>query len=98
MTVSKGGGIFPRWRRDGKELYYVGADDNLMAVPVETDANFSAGAPVALFDVGSYGRREVRYAYDVSADGQKFLLLRPLEDASTRPLTVVQNWTELLKK
>ena len=38
------------------------------------------------------------YVYDVSADGQKVLVIRPLEDASTRPLTVVQNWTELLKK
>jgi hypothetical protein len=53
---------------------------------------------VALFDLGSYGRRNNRYVYDVSADGQRVLLLRPLEDATTRPLTVVQNWTELLKK
>ncbi len=98
VTVSQGGGDFPRWRRDGKELYYIGADDKLMAVPVETGANFSAGAPMALFDLGGYSRREGRYMHDVSADGQKFLLLRPLEDATTRPLTVVQNWTALLKK
>ena len=98
VTVSKGGGQFPRWRRDGREMFYVSPDDKLMAVPVETGANFTAGAPVALFDVGSYGRRNNRYVYDVSADGQKVLLIRPLEDASTRPLTVVQNWTELLKK
>ena len=38
------------------------------------------------------------YLYDVSADGQKVLVIRPLEDAATRPLTVVQHWTELLKK
>ena len=63
-----------------------------------TGANFTAGAPVTLFDVGSYGRRINRYVYDVSADGQKVLLIRPLEDASTRPLTVVQNWTALLKR
>jgi Tol biopolymer transport system component len=98
VTVSQGGGQFPRWRRDGKELYYVGAGDKLMAVPVTTGASFSADTPVALFEVGSYGRRENRYAYDVSTDGKKFLLLRPLEDNSTRPLTVVQNWTALLKK
>ena len=98
VTVTKGGGILPRWRRDGKELYYIAADDKLMAVPVETGANFAAGAPVTLFDVGGYGRRINRYVYDVSADGQKVLVLRPLEDASTRPLTVVQHWTELLKK
>ncbi len=98
VTVSQGGGTFPRWRADGKELYYVRAGDKLMAVPVATGANFTVGAPVALFEVGAYGRRENRYAYDVSADGQKFLLLRPLEDNSLRPLTVVQNWTALLKK
>ncbi len=98
VIVSKGGGTLPRWRRDGRELYYVAPDDKLMAVPVETGANFGIGTPVPLFEVGSYGRRNTRYVYDVSADGQKILLLRPLEDATTRPLTVVQNWAELLKK
>jgi Tol biopolymer transport system component len=97
VIVSKGGGTLPRWRRDGRELYYVAPDDKLMAVPVEPGANIVVGTPVALFDVGSYGRRNNRYVYDVSADGQRVLLLRPLEDATTRPLTVVQNWTELLK-
>jgi eukaryotic-like serine/threonine-protein kinase len=98
VIVSKGGGTLPRWRRDGRELYYVAPDDKLMAVPVEMGANFGTGTPVPLFEVGSYGRRNNRYVYDVSADGQKILLLRPLEDATTRPLTVVQNWTALLKK
>ncbi len=98
VVVSKGGGTLPRWRRDGRELYYVAPDDKLMAVPVEPGANFGTGTPVPLFEVGSYGRRNNRYVYDVSADGQRILLLRPLEDATTRPLTVVQNWTALLKK
>jgi Tol biopolymer transport system component len=98
VIVSKGGGTLPRWRRDGQELYYVAPDDKLMAVPVESGANLVVGTPVPLFDVGSYGRRNNRYVYDVSADGQRVLLLRPLEDATTRPLTMVMNWTELLKK
>jgi dipeptidyl aminopeptidase/acylaminoacyl peptidase len=98
VIVSKGGGTHPRWRRDGRELYYVAPDDKLMAAPVEPGANFGTGTPVPLFELGSYGRRNNRYVYDVSADGQKILLLRPLEDATTRPLTVVQNWTALLKK
>ncbi len=98
MPVSKGDGMLPRWRRDGKELYYVATDDRLMAVPVKTGANFSAGTPIPLFDVGSLGRRLNRYVYDVSADGQRVLLIRQLEDASLRPLTLVQNWTEMLKK
>ncbi|MGH9753539.1 MAG: protein kinase domain-containing protein, partial [Blastocatellia bacterium] len=98
VLVSKGGGSLPRWRRDGRELYYVATDDKLMAVPVETSANFAPRAPVALFDLGSYGLRSIRYLYDVSADGQKFLVIRPKEDSSSRALTVAQNWTELLKK
>lgn len=98
VRVSQSGGQLARWRRDGKELYYVGADDNLMAVPVQTGAGFTAGTPIPLFNLGSYGRRTDRYMYDVSPDGQKFLVIRPLEDASLRPLTLVQNWTALLKK
>jgi hypothetical protein len=86
-----------RWRRDGKELYYV-AGDRLMAVPVATGASFAAGTPVALFEVGSFGRRSVRYGYDVNATGERFLVIRPQEDASTRPLTVVQNWTAELRR
>jgi eukaryotic-like serine/threonine-protein kinase len=98
VTISHGGGTLPRWRSDGKELYYVAADDKLMAVRVETGASFHAGTPKALFDLGSFGRIIGRYMYDVSRDGRKFLVIRQLEDASMRPLTVVQNWTELLKK
>ncbi|MBS1791172.1 MAG: PD40 domain-containing protein [Acidobacteria bacterium] len=98
IPVSKGDGMLPRWRRDGKELFYVATDDKLMAVPVQTGAHFSAGVPSALFEVGSLGRRLNRYVYDVSADGQKFLVIRQLEDATTRPLTVMQNWTAALKR
>jgi serine/threonine protein kinase len=98
LMISKGGGNLPRWRRDGRELYYVAADNKLMAVQVETRANFEVGETIALFDLGRCGLSDIRYLYDVSVDGQKFLVIRPLEDASSRPLTVVQNWTELLKK
>jgi len=98
VMISKGGGNLPRWGRNGRELYYVAADNKLMAVHVETGANFAAGAPTALFDLVRCGLSDIRYLYDVSADGQKFLVIRPLEDASSRPLTLVQNWTELLKK
>ncbi len=98
IPVSKGDGMLPRWRRDGKELFYVATDDKLMAVPVQTGTHFSAGIPVALFEIGSLGRRLNRYVYDVSADGQNFLVIRQLEDATTRPLTILQNWTAALKK
>ena len=48
--VSTGGGIGPRWRGDGKELFYHAPDGKLMAVPVKSGASFEAGAPVALFE------------------------------------------------
>jgi Tol biopolymer transport system component len=98
FMVSNRGGTLPRWQRNGQELYYVAADDKLMAVRVQTGANFAPSAPEALFDLGSCGLSAIRYVYDVSDDGQKFLVIRPLEDSSSRPLTVAQNWTELLKK
>jgi len=98
FMVSNRGGTLPRWQRNGQELYYVAADDKLMVVRVQTGANFAPGAPEALFDLGSCGLSNIRYVYDVSDDGQKFLIIRPLEDSSSRPLTVAHNWTELLKK
>ena len=98
VTISKGGGKLPRWRSDGKELYYVADDDRLMATPVRTGASFSAGMPIALFEVRGYDPSAFRYMYDVSADGRKFLVIRPQEEASAQPLTVVQNWTALLKR
>ena len=98
ITISKAGGTFPRWRGDGRELYYVAADDKLMAVPVQIGASLTTGAPVALFELGSLGRRNNRYVYDVSANGQRFLLIRPQENVSARPLTLVRNWTALMRQ
>jgi dipeptidyl aminopeptidase/acylaminoacyl peptidase len=98
VIISKGGGKLPRWRSDGKELYYLTEDDRLMATPVRTGASFSAGMPSALFEVRRYDPSAFRYMYDVSADGRKFLVIRPQEEASAQPLTVVQNWTALLKR
>jgi hypothetical protein len=69
-----------------------------MAVPVQSGAEFSAGTSVALFEVVSYGTRSNIYAYQPAADGQRFLVMRPLDNPGTRPLTLVQNLTSLLKK
>src|SRR6516225_8358058 len=48
--VSKGGGVQPRWRRNGKELFYISPDWKMMAAPVSTTPTFSSGTPQALFD------------------------------------------------
>ncbi len=99
FQVSTGGGTQPRWRRDGKELFYVAADGKLMAVDVKTSPQFEAGPPKALFDARIVGG-SIYFHYDVSADGKRFLIdsagAAPEGSAST-PITVVVNWTAGLK-
>jgi eukaryotic-like serine/threonine-protein kinase len=93
--ISTNGGSNPRWRRDGKELFYLASDQKLMAVAVNGESAFQPGVPKALFQT-----RQVvcRYHYAVTADGQHFLVNTPLEEASTAPITVVLNWTGELKR
>ena len=101
-TISKGGGSMPRWRRDGKELFYISADSKMMAVEVTTTPTFNAGIPKALFAAPTtIGQLQSVTRYDVTADGKKFLInSNPTEDggAEATPITVVFNWPALLKK
>ena len=89
------GGSDPKWRRDGRELFYVAADGKLMAVPVTLGEVPVFGAPVALFDAKISDHLRENTHYDVSADGRRFVL-PPKESPSQ--LTVILNWTSLLKK
>lgn len=77
--VSLNGGGEPRWRRDGRELFYLALDGTLMAVPVKADPTFVNGAAIPLFPtpltVRSGGSPAFRY--DVTPDGQRFLLISP---------------------
>ena len=86
-----GGGAQPRWRRDGKELYYHSGDE-YFAVDVKTDGpTFSAGVPKLLFQAttsGDVGGHQGPYA--VSSDGQRFLILAAIEDHA--PIEVLANW------
>jgi eukaryotic-like serine/threonine-protein kinase len=94
--VSFAGGAFPRWRADGKELFYVRFDGRLIAAEVGLKgAEVEIGAVRPLF--GSLPATN-SYLYDVSADGQRFLAIMPNEQAAPEPLTLVQNWTAGLKK
>ena len=91
--VSNAGGDQPRWRSDGKELFYLSADSKIMAAPVKTGTNFDAGAPVPLFQANP---REMvatseLFSYDVSNDGQKFLINTQLKTEAT-PMSVILNW------
>lgn len=91
--ISKGGANRSRWRSDGKELYYWNQDD-LMAVPVSTAGIFEAGNPVKLFtrQLNNYSYRQA--AYDVTNDGQRFLLNVRTNTADPGRIVVVQNWSE----
>ena len=93
--VSTAGGIHPRWRLDGKELFYLGPDGKMMAAPVTaTGATFEAGTPVALFQTRIYGggaQNGVGRQYDVAPDG-RFLINTVLDDAAA-PITLLLNWT-----
>jgi eukaryotic-like serine/threonine-protein kinase len=92
--ISTSGGTTPRWRRDGKELFYLADDEKLMAVEIKSGANFEAGAPKLLFDTHAQN-----VDYDVTADGQRFIVIMPVEQAQVRsPITVVLNWQAGLKK
>ena len=87
--ISANGGVGPRWRRDGKEIFYV-EGRKLMAASVTTRPAFSPGAPALLFE----NRQLQQSGYDVSADGKRFVVLdRP---AGEPPLSihVVHNWFE----
>jgi Tol biopolymer transport system component len=93
--VSQGGGTEPRWRRDGRELFYLSADEKLMSVDVATNAVFTPTPPKALFAV-SRPRGSFSSQYDVAADGQRFLINVLPPDAAPRgatPVIVTLNWT-----
>jgi hypothetical protein len=93
--ISSTGGIEPRWRGDGRELFWLAADRWLMSVPIDGGLAFHAGPPTPLFQtlmdptgrLGIIGRNQ----YDVSADGQRFLINQPRTREET-PITVVANW------
>jgi eukaryotic-like serine/threonine-protein kinase len=97
--VSDAGGEQPRWRADGKELYYLSRERKLMAVPVRTGADFDAGRPQELFQANP--REGVatseQFFYAVSRDGQKFLINTQIKTAMI-PMSVVLNWASKLKQ
>jgi hypothetical protein len=98
--VSTNGGRWPRWSRDGTELFYVSPDDQLMAVAIKSTADrIEVAAPRALFAIRP--RPPVRldaYPYDVMPDGQRFVVNALVEDTTSATITVVHNWTASASK
>jgi serine/threonine protein kinase/Tol biopolymer transport system component len=95
MQVSPAGGIQPRWRRDGQELFYISSDNQMMAVGVQLARGTESpeiGAPVALFPLRLANRDNQQYGYVVSRDGQRFLINIDENEPRTQPITIVQNW------
>ena len=87
------GGRQPRWRRDGKELFYIGLNGELMDSEMSTSSvAFQSGMPKPLFQT------KVTSSWDVSADGTKFLFAVQSGEAVKEPFIFVLNWMELLKK
>ena len=101
--VSTMGGTQPLWARSGQELFYVAPDGALMRVAVERAPSWRAGTPAKLFEntyawaiSGFVGR-----SYDISADGRRFLAIKPAaaeQTGASSNLVVVQNWFEELKQ
>lgn len=94
--VSNAGGEEPRWRADGKELFYRAADAKLMAVPVQTGQAFNAGVPAVLFQTNPKETvaTSEQFLYDVAPDGQKILVNTTLKNVAAEPMTVILHWGE----
>jgi eukaryotic-like serine/threonine-protein kinase len=86
-VVSQGGGIAPRWRADGKALFYLGANGTLSSVALTTDRALAIGPPRVLFQVPGADA-----AWAVTKDGERFLLAAPSLHSAPSPFTVVFNW------
>ncbi len=96
--ISTDGGMDARWSANGRELTY-GNGDKMMAVDITTQPAFSADKPRMLFEGPYVPPSPNNSYYDVSADGQRFLMLKPIEQAqAATQIVVVQNWFEELKQ
>ncbi|MBN2318662.1 MAG: PD40 domain-containing protein, partial [Acidobacteria bacterium] len=96
--ISNNGGVQPQWREDGKELYYLALDGKIMAVEITTDTGIDIGASRELIDTSMIVLPSDQRQYAATRDGQRFLVLKPLTEAASTPITITFNWTSLLNK
>jgi hypothetical protein len=94
QPISNGGGASPRWRRDGKELFYLTPDAKLIAVPIGGQGSTVDGPPLMLFQTRLSGlggvAGNVRPQYDVAAHGR--FLMNITTEETISPITVILNW------
>jgi Tol biopolymer transport system component len=99
FQISSNGGAQPRWRGDGRELFYVSSTGDVMAVPLTVDgAELRPERPVVLFNEPSLKTNSSLFfyggaaGYDVAADGRRFLVNRMIRAPGPGPIHVVVNW------
>jgi serine/threonine protein kinase len=96
--ISTNGGIVPNWSRDGKELFYVAGDGQMMSVAVKSSGSeLEFSPPKALFKTRMLADASVFHEFDVSPDGQNFLVGTVIGEPTAPPPTVILNWTAALK-
>lgn len=96
VQVSRDGGWAPRWRGDGRELYFLGLDGTMMTATVSFDRMLHAQPPRALFKTPLLRDGFTRHPYAVTHDGQRFLVPMPDRRQASTPITVVINWPALV--
>ncbi len=95
--ISNGGGEYPRWRADGRELFYFANDfSSLIAVPVASGSQFDAGSPNVLFH--GHLNTGISASFAVTPDGQRFFIAAPVPADASTPATIVLNWMTALKQ
>ena len=93
LVSDRKGGLQPVWSADGSELFYTTSDwKMMMVVSIQTRPTFQAGSPRVLFDMRSY-----KPGFDISPDGQRFLMIKPPKGEAGQ-INVVLNWFEELKR
>ncbi len=93
--ISSMGGSEPQWSRNGQEIFYMATDQKPMAVSMRAGFSLDPGTPKALFQVRT-ATDFVGPEYDVSADGQRFLVNTLVDEEASPPLNVIVNWTDAL--
>jgi eukaryotic-like serine/threonine-protein kinase len=97
LKISRNGGWAPRWRGDGKEIFFLAPDGTMMAADVALGTSVQAGVPRALFPT-TMTRTADKHTYAVTSDGQRFLWAVPDPRQASVPITTVLNWPALVKK
>jgi eukaryotic-like serine/threonine-protein kinase len=90
--VSTSGGMAPKWRKDGKEIFFIGPDNKLFAAEIRSEENFDADTPKPLFTINERFMGPERSNYAVSSDGQRFLVNTMIDTPGLKPIQLLIHW------